>query len=280
MASTFPNEAFPSDGAVLALDGTLDTATGLPYVAKGVGPNSTPTYEIQYNRRLWRQNGVLAAVRQGMVVDEGSLAIGVYPLGYTLGGVRKSFLGATAQSVPDDATRKVYIDSSNVLQIQTSFPTDLTTFVPLATVTMSAGSTTITDERPGLLLEVSPVGTVAQTLPMTPSFFLSGTMSVKVWEIEWVAPVSFTLVDATGRVATAPSGASLIVDIRDAGVSIFASDADRINIPSAGQEDTTATINHVFGAGDVLTFQVLQVGSSVAGADMTIVLNGRTALQV
>lgn len=280
MSLTYPNEAFPSDETLLGLDGTVDAATGLAYIAKGVGPNSTPTYEIQYNRRLGRQNGILAALRQGTVVDEGSLKIGVYPLEYTLGGVRKSFLGATDQSVPDEATRKVYIDDSNALQIQASFPTDLTTFVPLGTVVTSAGSATITDERPMLLYEVPPVGTVAQTIPMVPSVFLSGTLSVKVWEIEWVAPVGFTIVNATGRVATAPTGAALIVDIRDSGTSIFATDGDRINIAAGQQEDTTSTVNHAVDAGDVLTFEVLQIGSGVAGADMTIVLNGRTAVQV
>ncbi len=31
--STYPNEQFPGDSTVEALDGTTDTLTGLPYVA-------------------------------------------------------------------------------------------------------------------------------------------------------------------------------------------------------------------------------------------------------
>jgi len=279
MPITYPNEAYPADETILSLDGTIDTATGLAYIAKGVGPNSSPSYEIQYNRRELRQNRIVAAARGGQVVDEGSLNVGVYPLAYTLGGVRKAFDGATNQAVSDDATRKVYIDASNALQIQASFPADLTTFVPLATVVAAAGVMTITDERPAILFGVSPVGLAARNLSFAPSVFLAGALSVKVWEIEWVAPVDFTLVDATGRVATAPTGASLIVDIRDTGVSIFASDAERINIASGSQQDTAAAVNHAFDAGDVVTFDVKQVGSSVAGSDMTIVLNGRVGLQ-
>ena len=41
---TYPNEAYPTDATILSLDGTVDVLTGLPYVAKGVGPNSTPSY--------------------------------------------------------------------------------------------------------------------------------------------------------------------------------------------------------------------------------------------
>lgn len=274
MTVFYPNEAYPSDSDILALDGGVDLPTGLPYVAKGVGPTSTPTYEIQYNRRLARQNAILAAVRQGMVVDEGSLQIGMYPIDYTLGGVRKSFPGAMDQSIPDDTSRVVYLDANNDLQIQSSFPTDLTTFLPLATVVTAAGKLILTDERPVSLFEVSPVGTAAKTIPMAPSVYLAGTLSVKVYEIEWVAPVDFTLVYATGRVATAPVGAALIVDIRDDGTSIFADDSERINMAGGTQQDTSATKNHAVDAGDVLTFEVKQIGSTTPGADLTIVIKG------
>ena len=280
MATIYPNETYPADQTILSLDGAIDADTGLPYIAKGVGPNSSPSYELQYNRRLWRQNRILAAMRGGMVVDEGSLMIGVYSLTYMLGGARKTFDGATAQPIPDDATRKVYLDVDNMLNIAADFPTDLTSFVPLATVVTASGSVTITDERVAILFAVSPVGTEARNLPFAPSVFLGGDLSVKVWEIEWVAPVAFTLVDAIGRVAAAPTGTSLIVDIRDSGASLFTGDADRINIASGTQQDTSATVNHAIEPGDVLTFEVKQIGSAEPGRDLTIVLNGRVSVQV
>lgn len=144
---TYPNEQYPEDAAILALNGQSDQATGLDYIARGVNANSTPPYEVQYNRRLQRQNRMLAALRQGMVVDEGSLTIGVYPIDYTLGGVRKSFGGATGVSVPDDDTQKVYLDANNTLQVAASFPGDISTFLPLATVVAAGGEMSITDER-------------------------------------------------------------------------------------------------------------------------------------
>ena len=148
MTDTYPNEAWPGSGSVEALDGTTDQQTGLPYIAKGTNPSSDPSYQVQYQRREQRHNIILTPWRQGQVVDEGSLDIGVYPLDYTLGGTRKHFSGATGQAVADESTKYVYIDSSNALQVQDAFPSDLTTFLPLAKVTATGGVLTITDRRP------------------------------------------------------------------------------------------------------------------------------------
>ena len=151
---TYPNEQYPSEAATLGLNGQVDPPTGLDYIARGVNANSAPSYEVQFNRRLSRQNQILAALRQGMVVDEGGLKIGVYPLQYTLGGVRKSFDGATGVAVPDNSVQKVYLDASNVLQLAASFPGNVTTYLPLATVVASGGSLSITDERASALFTV------------------------------------------------------------------------------------------------------------------------------
>lgn len=148
---TTPAEVWPADAAIEALDGEIDADTGLPYIPKGTGPTSSPTYEIQYNRRQQRENSILAGVRELQVVDEGSLDIGVYAGDYRLGGTPKTFAGATGQAVNDDDTSYVYIDSSNALQIvtdATGWPADASTFVPLAEVTAASGDiTAIVDRR-------------------------------------------------------------------------------------------------------------------------------------
>lgn len=147
MTDTYPNESWPSDSSVEALDGTTDSQTGLPYVAKGTNPSSSPSYQVQYQRRELRQNRMLGPWREGQVVDEGSLDVGVYPIDYALGGVRKHFGGATGQGIADSSTKYVYIDSSNTLQIQDAFPSDATTFLPLAEVVADGGVLTIADRR-------------------------------------------------------------------------------------------------------------------------------------
>src|SRR5512146_159694 len=108
--SVYPNEAWPAESVVVAVDGTVDARTGLPFIPKGTGPTSSPSYEVQYNRRQMRENSILSGWRQGMVVDEGGLKLGVYPLNYTISGEWKSFAGATGVDMPDESTRVVYLD--------------------------------------------------------------------------------------------------------------------------------------------------------------------------
>lgn len=157
MADVYPNEVYPSDASVAMLDGTTDEKTGLVYIPKGVGPASTPSYEVQYNRRQQRENHRLAIATEGLVVDEGSLKIGVYPFNYMLLGVQKRFEGATNQSMPDDTTRYVYVDTSNALQIAAAYPDDVSTFVPLAKVTTSNGATSIETKIGYARLAVGPL---------------------------------------------------------------------------------------------------------------------------
>ncbi len=153
--ATYPSEVYPTDGAIEGLDGTLDEATGLSFIAKGVGPNSTPTYEVQYNRRLQRQNAVLAAVNQGRVVDEGGLTFGVFPIIYYCQNARKSFAGATGQVVADNATVCVWLTTGNALATGAAFPADVKTFLPLATIITANGDVvSIVDERGAVLFHV------------------------------------------------------------------------------------------------------------------------------
>ena len=157
--ATYPDETYPSDASIEALDGTVDVATGLSYVAKGVGPNSSPTYEVRYNRRQQRQNAVLGIVNQGRVVDEGGLTIGVFPVIYYYQDTRKEFTGATGQAVTDDATRYVWLDASNALTMGAAFPANEETFLPLAKVVTAGGDiVSIDDERGAGLFRVPFTG--------------------------------------------------------------------------------------------------------------------------
>lgn len=152
--ATYPNEAWPSDQAVELLDGTTDAATGLPYIAKGVGPTSTPTYEVQYNRREHRLLRELAVINQGRVVDEGNLRIGVYPIDCTIGGQRRSFAGVTGFVLEDNATTCIWIDATGNFQSDAAFPTSIANHCPLATVTATDGVVSIADDRPKAMFHI------------------------------------------------------------------------------------------------------------------------------
>lgn len=81
------------------------------------------------------------------VTDAGGITVNVAEGSYTLRGVTTNYAGASAQSLTDNATNYVYINSSG-LQINTSgFPTDQS-FIQLAEVITASGDITgISDRR-------------------------------------------------------------------------------------------------------------------------------------
>ncbi len=425
MSKTYPTELYPADADILTLNGQTDPETGLAFIAAGVSPASSPSLQVQFDRRLDRQNEVLAPANQGRVVETGTLLFGVFPLWYCLEGYYKEYDGATSQSVSDDATTYVWIDASNVLQTGSDWPADTSLFLPLAKIVTASGVMTITDCRPffqcpidlgsrgsvdltsdvtdvlpvanggtgaaaltGILhgngtspvtasdvdletevtnelpvanggtgaataadartnlgaaasgansditslsalsppLSVSQGGTGAGSLtgvvkgngtdaltasdvdlaadvtgtlpvanggtgqttaivvPYSPAIVIPSTLAVGVAKVWFVAPIAFTLKNAIGRVDTAPTGQALIIDVRvGAGAgsenSIFNDQSEMINIAATEKEDTSATKDHAVSAGERVSFEIEQVGSGIAGSDLTIVLNGRTSLQ-
>jgi len=158
-----PVPIWPPDTQVLALLGSTDPKTQLDYIESDTGPDSTPPLSVRETRREQRLNDNLAPLMFGRVFDEGSLKIGVVGGDYILGGSVKTFAGVTAQAITDNATNYVYIDQLNALVVNTTgFPSDLTTFVPLAEVVVASGAVTISDKRSRALFTISnAVGTFA-----------------------------------------------------------------------------------------------------------------------
>lgn len=75
-------------------------------------------------------------------------------------------------------------------------------------------------------------------------------------------------------IGTAPTGQMLIVDVLKNGTTVFASANDRPRIlagEKSGEALPTKTGSDILvGRGDVITANVTQVGSTVAGADLTV----------
>lgn len=75
---------------------------------------------------------------------------------------------------------------------------------------------------------------------------------------------------AAGRVKTAPSGGSCVVHILKNGASIFAADANAINIAVGTLEDVSDTVDVQLVTGDILSVKVTTVN---AAADLTVSLD-------
>lgn len=100
-----------------------------------------------------------------------------------------------------------------------------------------------------------------------------GTLVVAAGTARLYLSGGYTLSDYRVSVGTAPTGASLIVDINKNGTTIFTTQANRPTIAASGfLGSTTAPAVTTFAAGDYITIDVDQVGSTVAGADLVVVL--------
>jgi hypothetical protein len=74
-------------------------------------------------------------------------------------------------------------------------------------------------------------------------------------------------------VGTAPTGASIIVDVNKNGTTIYGTQANRPTIAINGFTATggTASVTSL-AAGDYLTVDIDQVGSTIAGSDLTVIV--------
>jgi hypothetical protein len=113
--------------------------------------------------------------------------------------------------------------------------------------------------------------TTSLTFSLT-AFYKSGALTVTAGTQRLPIDGSYTVVGTRLTAGTAPTGADLIIDVNKNGTSIYTTQANRPTI-TAGQNaggpgatpDVTALI-----AGDYLTVDIDQIGSTVAGSDLTV----------
>ena len=92
-----------------------------------------------------------------------------------------------------------------------------------------------------------------------------------------VLPRACTILKVSAYVETAPTGASILVDINkngDAGQSIF-DGSTRITIAAGANADTEISFHATYGvlaADDQLTVDIDQIGSTVAGAHLSLTI--------
>ena len=88
-------------------------------------------------------------------------------------------------------------------------------------------------------------------------------------------PFAMTLTKVKASVNTAPTGASIIVDVNEAGSTIFSSQGNRPTIAAGGTSANAAAINDTDLADNALiTFDIDQIGSSDAGKGLKVTLYG------
>lgn len=106
---------------------------------------------------------------------------------------------------------------------------------------------------------VAIAGTLTTGTSLTPAMYVIATQ---------------TITKVYAYVKTAPTGASILIDINKNGTSIWnTTPANRLTISAAAQSGTQTSFDTTsLAEGDILTFDIDQVGSTVAGADITIIV--------
>jgi hypothetical protein len=154
-----PTEVWPSSAEVDALNDTIDAATGLPYIAKGTSPSSTPDIAEQIHRRFQRQNAILDLANKLRVVKISSTKVGGFAGDFRIGTANYSYPGETDCTnyntlATVDGTYYLYATTSShsggtgKLIAGTAWPADKATFFPCATIVRTGGViASITDMR-------------------------------------------------------------------------------------------------------------------------------------
>ena len=114
-------------------------------------------------------------------------------------------------------------------------------------------------------------------------------------QFQWIGYVAGTLTTGTDKcaymrvhdkciidevrihVGTAPTGASLIVDVNDDGVTVFTTQGNRPTIAISGSDAVSGAADGgtAVAKDSVITIDIDQVGSTIAGADLAIFVRGR-----
>lgn len=113
----------------------------------------------------------------------------------------------------------------------------------------------------------------ADQLFVTPPFSYTGELETGEGTFRFYNDSGRTLTITAVRasVGTAPTGTAIVLDVLKNGTTIYTNAGNRPQI-SAGQDTVKSTNPDVtaWEDGDYLTVDIVQVGSTVAGADLTV----------
>ncbi|MEO5498996.1 MAG: hypothetical protein ABIR46_00685, partial [Candidatus Saccharimonadales bacterium] len=115
-----------------------------------------------------------------------------------------------------------------------------------------------------------PSAPLTKVLPY--SFTGSVAVTVGAFRLYNDSGAAWTIVGVRASVGTAPTGASMIIDINVGGTTIFSTQGNRPTIAAATNTSGNVTNMNVTSVanGGYLTVDIDQIGSTVAGSDLTV----------
>lgn len=130
-------------------------------------------------------------------------------------------------------------------------------------IVTSPTTATVTTATAGPQGQRGPAGT-------QPVFQRSGTLTTQTGTSRFYVENSGTIGLVRASVGTAPTGSPIVVDVNLNGSSIFTNQANRPSIAAAAHTATATPNVTAITAGDFFTVDIDAVGSTNAGADLTV----------
>lgn len=108
------------------------------------------------------------------------------------------------------------------------------------------------------------------------TFFKTGVLAVTTGTHRFYLQKAHKILEVEASVGVAPTGASLIVDVNKNGTTVHTTQGNRATIAASGFVDAATDVEvNTLADGDYLTVDIDQVGSTVAGEDLTVVIRLR-----
>lgn len=185
-------------------------------------------------------------------------------------------------TLTDDATNYIVVErATGTISVSTSNTNwnNLTSYARVARIVTASGARTdVEDYRAGL---GGVHGQAAASAASTQSIIIavgdeSTALTTGTAKVKFRMPYAFTLSEVRASVNTAPTGASLVVDINEGGSTILST---KLSIDATETTSTTAATPPVISdtalADDAeISIDIDQIGSTIAGAGLKVCLIG------
>ena len=107
-------------------------------------------------------------------------------------------------------------------------------------------------------------------------FTQAGVLAVGTGTTRLYLPFGIEIIEVEAAVGTAPTGAAILVDVNVDGTTIFTTPSNRPTIAVSTFVDPTTTIeDDTHTDGQYLTVDIDQVGSTITGSDLVVVIRYR-----
>lgn len=139
------------------------------------------------------------------------------------------------------------------------------TFTPAGNIAATNVQTALEE----LDTEKAPVSAKTKSI----AFYVDGTLTADTKLCSVIAPQAMTITEIRVAVDTAPTGASLIVDVNKGGTTLYTTQANRPTI-TAGNTSATAADPDItsIAVGDIISIDVDQIGSTIAGENLMVTI--------